>query len=136
MKTIMTLVIEESEDISPALLTPILSTLKRNNQVNLMGVLYQLFYPIFYEMLMDMHWQDVTPVARKLAERVIQNSTDKLRPYLRQVVTSSGTSLDDYSEVVASVCRENTDTVGHGNDSTLKNLPVWFHLFKFDLVRL
>lgn len=35
----MTLVIEESEDISPDLLAPILSTLKRNNQVNLMGVL-------------------------------------------------------------------------------------------------
>lgn len=75
-------------------------------------------------MLTDVHQQDVTPVARKLAERVIQNSTDKLKPYLRQVVTSLGTSLDDYSEVVASVCPEHTDTTGHGSESTLKNLPV------------
>ena len=39
---------------------------------------------MFYEVLTEMHWQDVTPIAKKLAERVIQNSADKLRPYLRQ----------------------------------------------------
>lgn len=73
------------------------------------------------------------PIARKLAERVIQNSADKLRPYLRQAVISLETSLDEYSEVVASVCRENTDTVGHSNESILKNQPVCFYLF-IDLV--
>ncbi|KAL1532680.1 sister chromatid cohesion protein PDS5 C [Salvia divinorum] len=99
METIMTLVIEESEDISPDLLAPILATLKRNNQ-------------------------DVTPNARKLAERVIQNSAEKLKPYLRQAVTSLKTSLDEYSEVVASLCDKNTDTVGHSNESTVKDLPV------------
>ncbi|XP_057803846.1 LOW QUALITY PROTEIN: sister chromatid cohesion protein PDS5 homolog C-like [Salvia miltiorrhiza] len=78
METIMTLVIEESEDISPDLLAPILATLRRNNQ-------------------------EVTPIARKLAERVIQNAADKLRPCLRQAVTSLETSFDEYSEVVASV---------------------------------
>ncbi|KAL1552219.1 sister chromatid cohesion protein PDS5 C-like isoform X3 [Salvia divinorum] len=99
MATIMTLVIEESEDISPDLLAPILASLRRNNQ-------------------------DASSFARKLAERVIQNSADKLRPYLRQAVTSSGASFDEYSEVVASVCRENTDTVGHSNESISKNQPV------------
>ncbi|KAH6757885.1 hypothetical protein C2S52_023207 [Perilla frutescens var. hirtella] len=99
METIMTLVIEESEDISPDLLAPILATIRRNNQ-------------------------DVAMVAKQLAERVLQNSADKLRPYLRQAVTSLETSMDDYSEVVASVCRENTDAVGHSNESILKNQPV------------
>ncbi|XP_042007075.1 protein starmaker-like isoform X1 [Salvia splendens] len=100
METIMTLVIEESEDISPDLLAPILATLKKNNQ-------------------------DVTPKARKLAERVIKNSADKLRPYLRPAVTSLNTSFDEYSEVVASVCEKNTGTVGHSNESiTVKDLPV------------
>ncbi|KAG6405732.1 hypothetical protein SASPL_133326 [Salvia splendens] len=100
METIMTLVIEESEDISPDLLAPILATLKKNNQ-------------------------DVTPKARKLAERVITNSADKLRPYLKQAVISLKTSFDEYSEVVASVCEKNTGTGGHSNESlVVKDLPV------------
>ncbi|XP_042038996.1 nucleolar protein dao-5-like [Salvia splendens] len=99
MATIMTLVIEESEDISTDLLAPILATLKRNNK-------------------------DASSIAKKLAEKVIQNSADKLRPYLQQAVKSLGTSFNEYSEVVASVCRENTDTVGHGNESISKDQPV------------
>ncbi|XP_047968208.1 sister chromatid cohesion protein PDS5 homolog C-like isoform X2 [Salvia hispanica] len=99
MATIMTLVIEESEDISTDLLAPILATLKRNNK-------------------------DASSIAKNLAERVIQNSADKLRPYLQQAVKSLGTSFNEYSEVVASVCRENTDIVGHGNESVTKDQPV------------
>lgn len=38
----MTLVIEESEDISPDLLSPILATLKRDNEVSLGPVLLSL----------------------------------------------------------------------------------------------
>lgn len=64
------------------------------------------------------------PIAKKLAERVLQNTADKLRPYLRQAVKSLETSMDDYSEVVSCVCRENTDTVGHSNESTLNDQPV------------
>ncbi|KAL0311728.1 UNVERIFIED_CONTAM: Sister chromatid cohesion protein PDS5 [Sesamum radiatum] len=81
METIMTLVLEESEDISPDLLNPILATLKRNNEA-------------------------VMPIAKKLAERVIQNSADKLRPYLTQALESLDASLDDYSEVVLLVVAE------------------------------
>ncbi|KAL0394315.1 UNVERIFIED_CONTAM: Sister chromatid cohesion protein PDS5 [Sesamum latifolium] len=99
METIMTLVLEESEDISPDLLNPILATLKRNNEA-------------------------VTPIAKKLAERVIQNSADKLRPYLAQALTSLDASLDDYSEVIASVCRENAGTLGHSIESILEDQPV------------
>ncbi|KAL6502122.1 hypothetical protein OROGR_027255 [Orobanche gracilis] len=98
METIMTLVLEESEDISPDLLNPILATLKMNNEA-------------------------VTPIAKKLAERVIQNSADKLRPYLAQAVKIDA-SLDDYSEVVALVCRENSDTVGNSNESISRDQQV------------
>ncbi|KAL6523871.1 hypothetical protein OROMI_030966 [Orobanche minor] len=98
METIMTLVLEESEDISPDLINPILATLKMNNKA-------------------------VTPIAKKLAERVIQNSADKLRPYLAQAVKLDA-SLDDYSEVVALVCRENSDTVGNSNESISRDQPV------------
>ncbi|KAL0323652.1 UNVERIFIED_CONTAM: Sister chromatid cohesion protein PDS5 [Sesamum calycinum] len=99
METIMTLVLEESEDISPDLLNPILATLKRNNEA-------------------------VMPIAKKLAERVIQNSADKLRPYLAQALKSLDASLDDYGEVIASVCRENAGTLGHSNESILEDQPV------------
>lgn len=39
METIMTLVIEESEDISTDLLAPLLATLRRNNKVNTLCIL-------------------------------------------------------------------------------------------------
>ena len=52
----MTLVIEESEDISPDLLAPILATLKKNNQVNLLGILYKLFNSMYYKVLTEIHF--------------------------------------------------------------------------------
>ncbi|KAL8469825.1 hypothetical protein ACS0TY_032617 [Phlomoides rotata] len=98
METIMTRVLEESEDISPELLAPILATLKRNNEAAM-------------------------PITKKLAERVLQNVACKLRPYLRQAVKSLDTSLDDYSEVVSRVYGENTDTVGYSNESISNDQP-------------
>ncbi|XP_012857815.1 PREDICTED: uncharacterized protein LOC105977091 isoform X2 [Erythranthe guttata] len=99
METIMTLVLEESEDVSPDLLNPILATLKRNNEAAM-------------------------PISKKLAERVIQNSAEKIRSYLTQAVISLDAALNDFGEVVASVCRENTGTVGHNNESVLRGQPV------------
>ncbi|KAL8469826.1 hypothetical protein ACS0TY_032618 [Phlomoides rotata] len=98
METIMTRVLEESEDISPELLAPILATLKRNNEAAM-------------------------PITKKLAERVLQNVACKLRPYLRQAVKSLDTSLDDYSEVVSRVYGENTDTVGYSYKSISNDQP-------------
>lgn len=43
METIMTLVLEESEDVSLELLTPILESLKRNDEVR-----YYLMYVLFF----------------------------------------------------------------------------------------
>ncbi|CAK9178635.1 unnamed protein product [Ilex paraguariensis] len=91
METIMTLVLEESEEIPLELLTPILATVKKNNE----GVL---------------------PIALKLGERVLENCAVKLKPYLAQAVSSLGVSLDDYSKVVASVCEGRIGTVQHNGD--------------------
>ncbi|KAK8602607.1 hypothetical protein V6N13_057762 [Hibiscus sabdariffa] len=79
METIMTLVLEESEDICVELLSPILASVKRDNEETL-------------------------PVARRLAEKVLENCALKLKPYLTQAVKSLGISFDDYSSVVASIC--------------------------------
>uniref|UniRef100_A0A5B7B4S2 Tudor domain-containing protein n=1 Tax=Davidia involucrata TaxID=16924 RepID=A0A5B7B4S2_DAVIN len=90
METIMTLVLEESEDISLELLSPILSSVKKDNE-------------------------EVLPIARKLGERVLENCASKLKPYLTQAVKSLGLSLDDYSKVIASICEGTTSAVEHSN---------------------
>ncbi|XP_056174892.1 sister chromatid cohesion protein PDS5 homolog C-like [Syzygium oleosum] len=81
METIMTLVIEESEDISPELLSPVLASVKKDNE-------------------------DVLPIAKKLGEKVLEKCAVKLRPYLAQALKSSGVVLDDYSKVIASICQD------------------------------
>ncbi|PNY12627.1 sister chromatid cohesion PDS5-like protein, partial [Trifolium pratense] len=79
MKTIMVLVLEESDDISLDLLSPILDCLKKENEV-------------------------VLPIARKLGESVLESCATKVKPYLRKAVKKLGISLDDYSDALASVC--------------------------------
>lgn len=54
----------------------------------------------------------------KLGERVFEKCGVKLKPYLTRTVKSLGISLDDYSEVVASICKEADGPVGHSSDST------------------
>jgi hypothetical protein len=91
METIMTLVLQESDDISLELLTPILASVKRNNG-------------------------EFLPVAWKLAERVLENSSTKLKPYLIQAVDTLGISFDDYSNIVASICQETSSVVNQNED--------------------
>lgn len=86
METIMTLVIEESEDISPELLSPVLASVKKDNE-------------------------DVLPIAKKLGEKVLEKCAVKLRPYLAQALKSSGVVLDDYSKVIASICQDTNGAV-------------------------
>ncbi|XXG58873.1 hypothetical protein AAC387_Pa04g1067 [Persea americana] len=84
METIMTLVLEESEDISSDLLHCLLSSVKKENK-------------------------DILPIARRLGERVIGNCAEKIKPYLMQEVKSLSIALDDYSKIVASTCQESMD---------------------------
>ncbi|WOH03789.1 hypothetical protein DCAR_0623189 [Daucus carota subsp. sativus] len=99
METIMTLVLEESEDVSLELLTPILESLKRNDE-------------------------EIPTAARKLGERVFEKCAAKLKPYIRKAVKSLGFSLDSYSEIVATVCNGSNGEVDHkdGNVSSLEHL--------------
>ncbi|KAJ6697744.1 ANDROGEN INDUCED INHIBITOR OF PROLIFERATION AS3 / PDS5-RELATED [Salix purpurea] len=81
METIMSLVLEESEDISVELLSPLLASVKRGDE-------------------------EVLPVARKLGEKVLERCAMKVKPYLIQTVKSLGISFDDYSDIVGSICQE------------------------------
>ncbi|KAI9106695.1 hypothetical protein K1719_022223 [Acacia pycnantha] len=85
MEIIMTLVIEESEEISVDLLAPILASLKKD--------------------------EGVLPLAKKLGEKVLESCATKLRPYLVQAVKTLGISLDDYSKVLATICQETPGSV-------------------------
>ncbi|CAK9146640.1 unnamed protein product [Ilex paraguariensis] len=91
METIMTLVLEESEDIPFELLMPILASVKKDNE-------------------------EVLPIARKLGERVLENCGVKLKSVLTQAVRSLGASLDDYSKVVTSLCEGTIGTVECNGD--------------------
>ncbi|WOL08646.1 hypothetical protein Cni_G17399 [Canna indica] len=81
MEMIMTLVLEESEDISSELILCLLDSIKNDNK-------------------------DILPVARRLGEKVISNCDAKLKPYLLELSQSAGISLNDYGKVVASICQE------------------------------
>ncbi|KAM7255583.1 hypothetical protein ACFE04_008481 [Oxalis oulophora] len=81
METIMTLVLEESEDISLDLLSLVLSPMRKSDK-------------------------EVLPIARKLGETVLKNCCEKVKPYLAEAVKSRSISLVDYNEVVASICEE------------------------------
>lgn len=86
METIMILVLEESEDISLDLLSPILASVKKDNE-------------------------EVLPIARRLGENVLESCATRLRPYLRQAVNTLGISLDDYSNVLASICQDTSGSL-------------------------
>ncbi|URE11977.1 hypothetical protein MUK42_22001 [Musa troglodytarum] len=86
METIMTLVLEESEDISSELILCLLDSVKTDNQ-------------------------NILPVVRRLGEKVISNCSGKLKPYLLEFSQSVGTPLNRYSKVVASICQEHLDGV-------------------------
>ncbi|XP_047329519.1 sister chromatid cohesion protein PDS5 homolog C-like isoform X2 [Impatiens glandulifera] len=79
MMAIMVLVLEESEDVSLELLSPVLAILKKDNQ----------------EILLE---------ARKLAEKVFESCAAKIKPCLVQAVETEALSLDEYSNVVAGIC--------------------------------
>ncbi|XP_063943550.1 sister chromatid cohesion protein PDS5 homolog C isoform X2 [Daucus carota subsp. sativus] len=88
METIMTVVLEESEDVSVELLMPILAILKRGNEEN-------------------------SSVACKLGESVFAKCAVKLKPFLKQAVKSSGLSLEDYSQIVTTICNGSNGEVVH-----------------------
>ncbi|KAL4303552.1 hypothetical protein GQ457_10G002910 [Hibiscus cannabinus] len=99
MVTIMNLVFEESEDISMELLSPILARVKRDNE-------------------------DVLPIARRLAESVLETCASKLKPYLTQAVENSGIPFEDYSGVVSYICQVAPNDVVQNDTATEKRVNV------------
>ncbi|KAK7255137.1 hypothetical protein RIF29_28541 [Crotalaria pallida] len=87
METIMTLVLDESDEISSDLLRPLLDSVRKENQT-------------------------VSPISWTLGEKVIANCAVKLKPYLMKAVESSGRTLDDYAQIVTSICQKGSESNG------------------------
>ncbi|CAN0888181.1 Sister chromatid cohesion protein PDS5 homolog C [Linum grandiflorum] len=81
METVLILVLEESEDIPTELLSPLLTCIRKDNE-------------------------EVLPIARKLAEKVLERCASKIKPYLVEALESLQTSVDDYSGIVGSICKD------------------------------
>ncbi|KAK9130421.1 hypothetical protein Sjap_010908 [Stephania japonica] len=96
METVMSLVLEESEEVNPDLISLLLDCVKKDNQ-------------------------DILPVARGMAEKVFSACAAKLKPCILQSLESMKLSLNDYSEIVATICQETHDADGEkpndGNSS-------------------
>ncbi|OMO74192.1 hypothetical protein COLO4_26681 [Corchorus olitorius] len=100
MESIMTLVLDETEDISWGLLSPLLASVRKENQ-------------------------KILPISWKLGENVIANCSYKIKPYLMEAVQSRDIALDEYSPIIASVCKSESDTLNKSGDHLVTVDPVF-----------
>ncbi|XP_028766458.1 uncharacterized protein LOC114724297 isoform X2 [Neltuma alba] len=94
IEAIMTMVLNESEEISADLLRTILDGLRKENEA-------------------------ISPISWSLAEKVITNCAAKLQPYVMRAVQSTGRPLDAFGEIVVSICQRGSETLqcNHSNGS-------------------
>ncbi|ESW07806.1 hypothetical protein PHAVU_010G160600 [Phaseolus vulgaris] len=85
MESIMTLILQESEQISLDLLRPLLDSVGNENQT-------------------------ISPMSWTLGEKVIRNCTAKLKPYLMKAVESSGRALNEYAQIVTDICQNESES--------------------------
>ncbi|XP_021298162.1 uncharacterized protein LOC110427082 isoform X2 [Herrania umbratica] len=100
MESIMTLVLDESEDISWGLLSPLLASVRKENQ-------------------------KILPTSWKLGENVIANCACKIKPYLIEAVQSMDIALDEYSPIIASICKSESDALNKSGDHLVTVGPVF-----------
>ncbi|KAH0763911.1 hypothetical protein KY290_019984 [Solanum tuberosum] len=81
MEVIMILFIEESDEINMELLQPLLDSLRKENQI----------------------W---SPISSKLGEKVLKECASTIRPCLLKALKSRSMNIDEYAEIIASICNE------------------------------
>ncbi|KAH7564653.1 hypothetical protein JRO89_XS09G0002200 [Xanthoceras sorbifolium] len=90
MERTMTLVIDESEEVSWDLLSTLLDSVRKENQ-------------------------DISSTSWKLGEQVITNCAAKLKPYLMEAVQSKGVVLEGYADIVSTICKSGDGTLQHNH---------------------
>ena len=73
-------------------------------------------------------FQDISPVSWKLGAKIIEECSEKLKPYITKVVISMGSSLEDYAPILSVICKDEHDTAENLNDDSAKDV-VRFLLF-------
>lgn len=96
MEGIMSLVLHESEDIPLDIISLLLDSIKKENR-------------------------NISPISRKLGENVITNCAATLEPYLMEAVKSLGINVDDYAEIVASICQNGKQDLKHKSANDVKD---------------
>ncbi|GFQ02791.1 DNA mismatch repair protein msh6 [Phtheirospermum japonicum] len=80
METIMTMIIEECDEVSLELLRPLLDSVRKENK-------------------------GISPSTWELGKTVFEKCATKLEPCLREAVKQLNLNVDDYAEIVASICK-------------------------------
>lgn len=75
--------------------------------------------------------QEVLPIARRLGEKVLESSATRLKPYLVQAVDALGLSLDDYDDVLASICQDTSGNLDQNDVCATSDNVVNFLAFIF-----
>lgn len=107
METIMTSVLEESDEISYDLALCLLSSVKKDTKV---GELYLTnILTVFSVVFSDWacFFQDFSPTASSLGERIIRNCCAKFKPRIMEVIHSTCSCWRDYRKFVASMFHDN-----------------------------
>lgn len=131
MESIMTMVLDESEEIPLDILKALLSSVRKANQDQVILFAFTscfvllcpffIFLPFHFVYLrvyaLYSLFQTVSPISWKLGEKVIENCSAKLKSYLVEAVKSMDIALDDYAEIVASVYQNGSDALKNDNDN-------------------
>lgn len=107
----MTWLLAESDDISPDLLRPLLSSVKKENQaILILWIYFDLFmlcsFSMISETLIFFCYQAVSPISCKLGEEVLKSCSAKIQPHLSKAVKLMRLNFDDYSELISSLCQD------------------------------
>ena len=123
----MTLVIEESEEISIELLSPVLASVKKDNEVCVWQFLFhfvlhcgfadKLYFHCYYFYHFDYYIYDSGSFA---------NCSE-----IGGAVKTLGITLDDYSEVLASICQEKPGSMEQSDACATSELVV---IYSIDLL--
>lgn len=130
MERIMTLIVEESEERSFELMSVLLKSVKRENQVAIYHSpgLYEhehSFYS-FYLFIFAWGFQYVSPVSWELGLKVLKNCAGILVLDIQKAVSTMGMAYTEFAEIVASICQ-----VAPKTDNVVGVLLTYFRLCQF-----
>jgi len=140
----MTLILQESEQISLDLLRPLLDSVGNENQVTCFALYLFLVFFSFSFFYLFSNWfhvlffcitlsiwfylfsQTISPMSWTLGEKVIRNCTAKLKPYLMKAVESSGRALNEYAQIVTDICQNESESPQRDDANGSKKTVVCF----------